>query len=109
MLSLEEINKLILAEAVELSKHAHKRMLDRNIYFTELKECTSNNEVIEDYNDDKYGPTCLLLGTTKGKRPLHMIVTKFLTSGSNKTKTKVVSLYEPDPNEWEDDFRTRRK
>jgi hypothetical protein len=83
-------------------------MLERNICFSEIKESVSNNQVIEDYNDDKYGPACLVLCVTKNMRPIHIIVTKFFTSGSNKTKIKIISLYEPSLDEWEEDFKTRR-
>ena len=31
-----------------------------------------NAVIIEDYPDDKYGPSCLILGYTKNGRPLHI-------------------------------------
>ena len=46
----------------------------RNIPVADLEEALSGEcEVIEDYPDDKYGPSCLLLGFTSTGRPLHFL------------------------------------
>lgn len=60
-------------------------------------------EVIEDYPQDKYGPSCLVLGWTGAGRPLHV-----QCSYPSRPLVKVITLYEPDPNVWVN-FRERRK
>jgi len=60
------------------------------------------SEVIEDYPEDKYGPSCLLLGYTKAERPLHI-----QCSYPSRPLVKIITLYEPDPDLWIG-FRTRR-
>ena len=35
-------------------------------------QATANGEIIEDYPDDYYGPSCLISGTTANDRPLHI-------------------------------------
>ncbi|MFZ0727812.1 MAG: DUF4258 domain-containing protein, partial [Desulfobacterales bacterium] len=62
----------------------------------------TRSEVIEDYPDDKYGPSCLILGYTKKGRPLHV-----QCSYPSRTLVKIITLYEPDPDLWID-FRARR-
>jgi len=57
--------------------------------------------LIEDYPDDKYSPSALLLGFTAGGRPLH-----FQVSFAETDLTKIITIYEPDPNEWVD-YRRR--
>ena len=52
-------------------------------------------EVVEDYPEDKYSPSALLLGFTAGGRPLH-----FQVSFADAPLAKIITIYEPDPNEW---------
>lgn len=59
--------------------------------------------MIEDYPDDKYSPSCLLLGFTKGDRVLHIQVSRI-----ESDITRIITLYEPDEQEWID-YRSRRK
>jgi hypothetical protein len=63
----------------------------------------SRAEIIEDYPDDKYGPSCLILGFTRGGRPLHI-----QCSYPSRPLLKIITLYEPDPDLW-DGFRRRKR
>lgn len=85
----------------EFSKHAVDRMILRHITVTEVREAIRHGEVIEDYPDDKYGPTCLILGFASQDRPLHLHC-----SYPIRSLVKVVTVYEPDPDEWSD-FKVR--
>jgi len=87
----------------EFSKHAVDQSIMRDISVREVEEAiASRSEVIEDYPDDKYGPSCLILGYTKAGRPLHVHC-----SYPSRPLVKIITLYEPDPNLWID-FRVRR-
>lgn len=101
---LEDIRKKILRRQYEFSKHAVDQSIIRNISVAEVEEAIAgNNEIVEDYPDDKYGPSCLILGFTKAGRPLHL-----QCSYPSRPLIKIVTLYQPDPNVWAD-FRVRRK
>ena len=68
----------------------------RNIGVAELEQAISNrSEVIEDYPEDKYGPSCLILGFTNGGRPLHI-----QCSYPTRPLVKIVTVYEPDLELW---------
>jgi hypothetical protein len=86
----------------EFSRHAFKRAVERNISERELRELGKNAEIIESYPDDKYTPSCLLLGFTANGRALHIQVS--LAEGET---LKIVTLYEPSSNEWLDDAQRR--
>jgi len=87
----------------EFSKHAVDQSIIRDISVTEVEEAIAGNaKVIEDYPDDKYGPSCLILGFTRAGRPLHV-----QCSYPSRPLIKVITVYEPDPNLWVD-FRIRR-
>jgi Domain of unknown function (DUF4258) len=74
----------------------------RRVSVQELREAVAAGEVIEDYPNDKYGPSCLILGFTGAGRPLHV-----QCSYPSRPLVKVITLYEPDPARWVD-FKQRR-
>ena len=85
----------------EFSKHAVDQSILRNISLGEFLESVENGTIIEDYPDDKYGPSCLILGFTNDGRPIHVQSTY-----AEREILKIITLYEPDENLWID-FRKR--
>ena len=102
MALIKEIQEKIRADQFEFSKHATDQSIIRHISVAELRQAIENGEIIEDYPDDKYGPSCLIFGTTVGERPLHV-----QCSYPSRALVKIITLYEPDPARWID-YRTRR-
>ena len=93
---LEEIRSKVSRRQYEFSKHAVDQSIIRDISVLELEQAiTGNSELIEDYPDDKYGPSCLLLGHTEAGRPVHI-----QCSYPSRPLIKVITLYEPDPDLW---------
>ena len=95
MKTLEQVRSQLAAGEFEFSRHAVKRVVERNIGDQEIRQAGEQANIIEDYPDDKYSPSCLLLGFTQTGRPLHVQV-----SLAETELVKIVTLYEPDPNEW---------
>lgn len=96
MALLDDIRDKIASRQYEYSKHAVDQTILRTISVSELEEAISNqSEVIEDYPEDKYGPSCLILGFTRGNRPLHV-----QCSYPSRPLIKIVTVYEPDPDLW---------
>jgi hypothetical protein len=103
MKSLTQIREELARGDYLLSRHAFRRIVERNISQTEVQEAGSDAIIIEDYPTDKYSPSCLLLGFTLGNRPLHIQVSR-----DDTKSTRIVTIYEPDLAEWESGFRRRR-
>ena len=59
---------------------------------------------MEDYSDDTPYPSRLVLGW-HGARPLHVVIADNVTA----QEKIVVTVYEPDPGEWEPDFKRRKQ
>lgn len=95
MKTIEQICLQLSLGEYEFSRHAFRRAVERNISAFEIKEAGENAKIVEDYPDDKYFPSCLLLGFTKAGRPLHLQV-----SYVNSELVKIITIYEPDPNKW---------
>ena len=84
-----------IAEGVNYSRHAVQRGVDRDIPPEDILDAIRTGEVIEDYPRDKYGPSCLILGTTRTGRPLHV-----QCSYPTRPVLKIITVYEPDPELW---------
>ena len=84
------------------SRHAFKRAIERNISTGEIQEAGVHARIIEDYPDDKYAPSGLLLGFSAAGRPLHLQI-----SHVDSDLLKIITIYEPDPAEWYDYSRRR--
>lgn len=99
---IDEIREKIETDQFEFSKHAVDQSIIRRISVQEVREVFANAEVIEDYPEDKYGPSCLIFGRTMAGRPLHI-----QCGYPSRPLVKIITLYEPDQVRWLD-FRTRR-
>ncbi len=99
---LEQIRNKIKGGQFEFSRHAVDNSILRRISVQEVREVFENSEIIENYPDDKYGPSCLVLGFTQKGRPLHI-----QCSYPSRPLIKIITLYEPDPFDWQD-YRIRR-
>ncbi|MEX1261763.1 MAG: DUF4258 domain-containing protein [Balneolaceae bacterium] len=68
-----DIQLKVIHDLFEFSRHAVDQSIMRNISVTEVREAINNNaKIIENYPNDKYGPSCLILGYTKNQRALHI-------------------------------------
>ena len=103
MTQTESIQAKVLAGEYEFSRHAVGQLLRRHISVQEVREAITSSQVIEDYPDDKYGPSCLLLGCTQSSRSLHI-----QCSYPSRSLVKVITAYEPDVNQWVD-LKTRKE
>ena len=99
---IDEIRRHIAADQFEFSKHATDQSIIRRISVQEVRELFGSAEVIEDYPEDRFGPSCLIFGRTAAGRPLHIQCSYPL-----RPLIKVITLYEPDPARWID-FKRRR-
>ena len=93
---MSEIGKLIFCT------HAIQRMFQRQINETDVRHILTTGETIEVYPDDPPYPSRLVLGWID-KRPLHIVVADNESDG----ETIVITVYEPDQEKWNADFKRR--
>ena len=94
---IEEIRAKLAAGEFELSVHASDQSLARGIRVWEIVDVLGTGEIIEDYPNDKYGPSCLVFGTTELGRPLHVHC-----SYPFRALLRIITAYVPDPVRWVD-------
>jgi hypothetical protein len=102
MAFVDDIYAKVARGEFEYSQHGLDQSIIRDTRVEELREAISACELVEDYPDDKYGPSCLLLGFTRAGRPLHV-----QCSHPSRERIKIITVYEPDPSRWID-FKIRR-
>jgi hypothetical protein len=95
MKTIDETRRQLSYGQFEFSRHAFRRAVERNISDVEIMQAGQQAKIIEDYPDDKYAPSCLLLGFTAAQRPLHLQV-----SYADTPFVRIVTLYEPDEEQW---------
>ena len=83
--------------------HAIQRMYQRSISEEEVRIVIKTGETIEDYPADFPYPSRLVLGW-HGPRPVHVVVADNTIDRENI----VITVYEPDPAEWQADFKRRK-
>ncbi|MDI6655387.1 MAG: DUF4258 domain-containing protein [Candidatus Hydrothermarchaeota archaeon] len=87
---------------IRTSDHARRMALLRGINLEELAKCMIEFEVIEEYPDDPRGYSCLLLVKVENK-VIHVVC------APKGDVLLVISIYEPDVEEWEPNMKTRKR
>ena len=81
--------------------HAVQRMFERKITAEEVRYVLETGVVIEEYPDDTPYPSRLILGCEG--RLIHVVAAKNL----NDQDIIIITVYEPDPSEWDPDCKKR--
>ena len=102
MKTIGQVRSQLNAGSFDFSSHARRRVFERNITEQDIRQAGLHAVIIEEYPDDKYSPSCLLLGFTQAGRALHIQV-----SLAETQMVRIVTLYEPGADEWIDNSRRR--
>jgi hypothetical protein len=79
-------------------------MFQRRISDKEVRHVIETGETIETYPEDSPYPSRLVLGRY-GSRVLHVVV----ADNVMHQETIVITVYEPNKDQWEEGFRRRRQ
>jgi len=101
LVSLDNLREIFAAEKCRYTIHAQGQMALRHIRTIEIAEAIlgEHADIIEQYPDDKYAPSCLVYGHTSQGRTLHVQI---------NFQGVVITAYEPGLEKWHEDFKTRR-
>lgn len=100
----DEIKALARAQRIEWKKHALKRLFERGISRDQVFEVLSDCELVEEHELERPLPSILVLGYS-GNDPLHVM----LAVDQAENLLWVITLYKPTLDEWEPDYKTRRR
>ncbi len=83
----------------EMEKEEFGEILEQEVY-----EAVLNGSELETYPSDSPYPSCLLYGSTKKGRPLHVVC----AYSESEACAVVITAYEPDPAKWVESRRRKR-
>jgi hypothetical protein len=92
-------------QRILFTRHALDQMNkpDRLISESEVREVLEQGDVIEEYPDDPRGPSGLMGQQTSLGRFVHVVCSP------KSDYLAIITAYVPDPSEWDEEFRTRRR
>ena len=88
---------------VVFSGHAVRRMFEREVSKDDVLEVLRHGEIITTYPGDTPYPSFLLPGFVEGSA-IHTVVAQ----NSENNDCYVITAYPPDPELWQQDFKTRK-
>lgn len=103
MIEINRLRKYFDEDTVFVTNHASERFRQRNIRMKDIREGIMDGEIIEQYPDDYPFPSCLVLGYTSDKRPIHIVVS------DEGNESRIITAYIPDKEKWKSDFKTRKE
>ena len=95
---------MISRDQLDIRLHAAQRMLERGVSVGDVLAVLNGGTTIEDYPDDTPYPSRLTLGWV-GQRPLHVVS----AMTSREGRIVIITVYEPNSAEWNDDYCRRRQ
>lgn len=104
LMDLDRVRTALRAGRFEWRRHVLVRLAQRDIRQTDVLEVLDAGEVIEDYPRDRPFPSALFFGVIRGMA-LHVVA----AHDPEEDRAYIVTAYEPDLEQFEEDFRTRRR
>ena len=101
-MDIEQIREKIGQGRYIISFTHTEKLRQRKIKAHDIEQVVKGGTIIEEYPDDPRGASCLIFGLT-ADRPLHVLCGRLEAEA-----ILIITSYEPDPDEWMDDWKTRK-
>ncbi|MBS4829527.1 MAG: DUF4258 domain-containing protein [Firmicutes bacterium] len=102
VLDIEELRRINVPERIAITEHARIRLAERGITVKDVINCIANGEIIEQYENDKPFPSCLVLGMALNDKYIHVVVS------SDGEFIHLITAYYPSIKDFENDLKTRK-
>ena len=103
MYTIEDFRTINKAENIIITLHGQLRLRERKITVDDVINAIDHGEIIEQYPEDYPFPSCLILGISLHDVYIHVVVSM------NEERIYLITAYIPDPDEWEEDLKTRKR
>ena len=101
---LEFIRKCVKEGKIFWTYHVNMRLKGRFIPKKNILDSINNYQIIEEYPEDKYFPSYLVCSEYE-EHIFHILFAADVGAGN----IRIVTAYYPNPDDWENDLKTRRK
>jgi hypothetical protein len=101
-LDISKIRQVCDNGHIKWTTHTLERMQERNIEPSDVVRCIMNGIIIEQYPHAYPYPACLICGTRINVTNIHVVL------GYGNELVWIITVYEPDENEWESGYTIRK-
>jgi len=101
-LRIEDLRTLCENGHIVWTTHVTMRLQERGIFPTDIINCITSGDIIEQYPNDYPYPSCLIFGTNTDGKYIHSVI------GYNGYELCFITAYYPTSDKWESDFKTRK-
>ena len=101
-LNIEDLRVFCRDNKIKWTIHALKRIRERKILPDTVIDAVLSGNIVEQYKNDKYYPSCLIFNEDYTE-PLHAVVS------TDNVNISIITAYVPTPDDWESDFKTRKE
>ena len=102
MICIDVLQAICSDNKIKWTLHALKRIRERKIPSSAVINAIIHGEAITYYHDDKPFPSYLIFNGIEDS-PLHVV------ASTDNSTVHIITAYIPALDEWENDFKTRRK
>ena len=102
-LDIDLLSRECSAGHIKWTAHILEKMQERSIEPSDVIYCICNGRIIEHYPQAYPYPACLILGISVNGRYIHSV------AGYGSGFVWIVTVYEPDENEWVDGYSVRKE
>jgi hypothetical protein len=99
---LARIRAQARAEKLRVTQHGQQEMAEEDFTLDDVLEAIAAGQVLENYPEHRRGACCLLGGSTRSERPLHVVCT------TARPTLIIITAYEPRPPKWITPTQRRR-
>ena len=100
---LEFIRECVSSGQIRWTYHVSMRLQQRSLRAEMLVAAVASFEVIESYAEDKYLPSFLVRGEAQG-----VVFHVQIATDVSSRNVRIVTMYLPQPDEWDESLRVRR-
>jgi len=101
-LDIEILKQACSSGMIKWTTHTLMRMQERNIEPTDVIRCIESGIIIEQYPQAYPYPACLIYGSSDYIEHIHLVL------GYGNGLIFIVTVYEPDEDEWENGYTVRK-
>ncbi len=90
-MKIEIIKQKVKEDDYFFSKHGDDEKKNDNLSILEIEETIANGAILENYDNDLRGSSCLIVGFTNNGKPIHVVC------GTRDNILVIITVYIPTP------------
>ena len=98
-MKIEAIKAKVRNSEYFMSQHAIRESAKDGLADEDIEKAVLNGMIIEEYPSDPRGKSCLICGSIKEDKFVHVVI------GSKENEIIIITVYIPEPPKWESPYK----